>query len=156
MRFEGRCHCGNVEVTFETALPPESAPLRACGCSFCRLHGSIALTDPAGHLELRLRDPADVSRYRFALRTADFLICRSCGVFVAAVCEVGGALRATLNANVLGARASFTQVPVPMSYDGEDVEARLARRGRVWTPASLHEGAPAAPRSTGVAAERVP
>jgi hypothetical protein len=156
MRFEGRCHCGNVEVGFETAQPPEAVPLRACGCSFCRLHGSTALTDPAGHLEIRLREPADVSRYRFALRTADFLVCRTCGVFVAAVCEVGGGLRATLNANVLDARASFTQVPVPMSYDGEDVSGRLARRARVWTPASLQEGGPVGPRPADVASGRRP
>ncbi len=141
MRFDGSCHCGNIEVALETAQPPESVQLRACGCTFCRRHGSTALTDPAGKLELRLRDPREVSHYRFALRTADFLVCRTCGVFVAAVCTVDGATYATLNANVLERRASFTRAPVPVRYDAEDASERLARRRRAWTPATVREGA---------------
>ena len=141
-RFDGRCHCGNVEVAFETARPPGAIPLRACGCSFCRRHGAVAVTDPAGRLEVRLRRPADVSRYRFGLRTADFLVCRTCGVYVAAVCAIDGALYATLNANVLDARQAFTQAPAAESYDREDAGERLARRRRAWTPATLREEAP--------------
>ena len=72
MRYDGKCHCGNIEVALETAQPPESVQLRACGCTFCRRHGATALTDPAGKLEVRLRDPLEVSRYRsgFAPRTS--------------------------------------------------------------------------------------
>src|SRR5574341_2207715 len=135
MRFDGRCHCGNVEVGFETAQPPDSLRLRECGCTFCRRHGSTALTDPAGRLEVRLRDPRQVPRYRFGLRTADFLVCRTCGVFVAAVCTVAGATYATLNANVLERRADFTSAPLPVAYDAETAAERLARRRRAWTPA---------------------
>jgi hypothetical protein len=62
------------------------------------------MTDPAGKIEVTLRAPAEVSRYRFALRTADFLVCRTCGVYVAAVCTVDGAACASLNANVLDHR----------------------------------------------------
>jgi hypothetical protein len=138
MTFAGRCHCGNAEVVFETVHPPGEVKLRACGCSFCRLHGSTAVTDPAGRLEIHLRDPGQVSRYRFALRTADFLVCRTCGVYVAAVCLIDGAHCATLHANVLERRAAFTQAPVPVDYDGEDAVTRIARRRRSWTPASLH------------------
>ncbi len=121
MRFDGRCHCGNIEVEFETAQPADSLQLRECGCTFCRRHGSTALTDPAGRLEVRLRDPREVSRYRFALRTADFLVCRTCGVFVAAVCTVDGAT---------------------VGYDAETTAERIARRRRAWTPAAVHEGTP--------------
>lgn len=139
MRFEGRCHCGNLEVTFETSQPPATIPLRECGCTFCRRHGSVAVTDPAGSLEVRVRDPGEVSRYRFGLRTADFLVCRTCGVFVAAVGTIDGVTLATLNANVLDARAALTQRPAPVDYDRETVEARLARRRRVWTPAAVRD-----------------
>jgi hypothetical protein len=135
MRFDGRCHCGNLEVTFETAREPAATPLRECACSFCRRHGATAVTDPAGRVELRARAPAEVSRYRFALRTAEFLVCRTCGVYVAAICEVEGATYATLNCNVLDARAAFTQAPGRVDYDGETPAERIARRGRVWTPA---------------------
>ncbi len=135
MRFEGRCHCGNLEVTFETSQRPEALAPRECGCTFCRRHGSIAVSDPAGSLEVRIRDAGEVSRYRFGLRTADFLVCRTCGVYVAAVSTIEGATFATLNANVLDAREAFTQRPVPVAYDGETAEERLGRRRRAWTPA---------------------
>ncbi|HEU4385157.1 MAG TPA: hypothetical protein VFR85_16855 [Anaeromyxobacteraceae bacterium] len=141
-RYQGRCHCGNLEVAFETAQAPGAIQLRACGCTFCRRHGAVAVTDPGGQLEVRLRRPAEVSRYRFGLRTADFLLCQACGVYVAAVCDIDGALYATLNANVLEARQAFTQEPVPVSYDREDAGQRLARRRRAWTPARVNEGAP--------------
>jgi hypothetical protein len=139
MRFDGRCHCGNLEVTFETSLAPETLPLRECGCTFCRRHGSIAVTDPAGSLEVRVRDAGEVSRYRFGLRTADFLVCRTCGVYVAAVATIEEATLATLNANVLELRAALTQRPLPVDYDGESAAARLARRRRVWTPATVRD-----------------
>jgi hypothetical protein len=137
MRFDGRCHCGNLEVTFDTAVAPEALPVRECGCTFCRRHGATVATDPAGRLEVRAQDAAEVSRYRFAMRTADFLICRRCGVFVAAVCDLEGATYATLNLNVLEQRARFTSAPAPVSYDREPAEERLARRRRAWTPAFI-------------------
>jgi hypothetical protein len=140
MRFDGRCHCGSLEVTFETARSPEETPLRRCGCSFCRRHGAVAATDPAGRLELRLREAGSASRYVFGLRTSEFYVCRTCGVYVAAVCALDGEAYATLNLNVLDAREAFTQTPAPVDYDGEDVERRLARRRRMWTPAVVRVG----------------
>jgi hypothetical protein len=140
MRLDGRCHCGNVEVTFETARAPAELQLRECGCGFCRRHGSTAATDPAGRVEFRIRDPAEVSRYQFALRTAEFLVCRTCGVFVGAVCTMDGSAYATLNVNVLEARASLTSRPVPVDYDGESAADRVARRRARWTPATVRDG----------------
>jgi hypothetical protein len=137
MRHEGGCHCGILEVTFETARSPEELPLRACQCSFCRRHAAIGASDPAGSIEVRIRDPAEVSRYVFGLRTAEFLICRACGVYVAAVCTLDGATYATLNLNALADRAAFTRAPAPMDYDAETVEERLARRRKAWTPAAV-------------------
>jgi hypothetical protein len=135
MRFDGGCHCGNIAVTFETSQSPASLQLRQCGCTFCRRHGQVSVTDPAGRLEVRLRDPDATSRYQFGLRASDFLICRTCGVFVTAVCIIDGKTYGTLNVNTLADRPAFTQRPVPIDFDGENVEQRLARRRRAWTPA---------------------
>lgn len=135
MRFHGSCHCGNLEVSFDTALAPESLPVRECSCSFCQRHGARAATDPAGRLEVRALDANEVSRYRFALRTADFLVCRRCGVYVAAACEIDGATYATLNLNVLEDRARFSATAARTDYSRETVEERVARRRRAWTPA---------------------
>ena len=60
-----------------------------------------------------------------ALRTADYLLCRRCGVYVGAVCETRSGLRAVVNVNCLDDRAAFTQAPAAPDYDGEATEARL-------------------------------
>ena len=93
-----------------------------------------AVTDPAGRIELRLRQPSEGSRYQFGLRTAEFLICRTCGVFVAAVSTIDGATYATLNANVLQERPAFSRPPATVEYDRESAVERIARRRRAWTP----------------------
>lgn len=139
MRYAGRCHCGSIEVAFEPTQAASELQLRDCACSFCRRHGATAVTDPAGKVEILLRAPAEVSRYRFALRTADFFVCRTCGVYVAAVCTIDGATCATLNANVLDDRAAFTRPPISVDFDGETAAERMARRRRVWTPAVVRE-----------------
>src|SRR5262249_49534842 len=82
--LHGSCHCGALTVELETAREPRELPVRMCGCTFCRKHRPRYTSDPSGHLTIRIADPASVSRYRFGLRLADFLICRTCGVFVAA------------------------------------------------------------------------
>ncbi|HET9597493.1 MAG TPA: hypothetical protein VFP65_18030 [Anaeromyxobacteraceae bacterium] len=135
MRFDGGCHCGNLQVTFETSRAPDAFQLRRCGCTFCTRHGQVSVTDPAGKLEVRVRDPGAVSRYQFGLRTSEFMICRTCGVFVTALCTIDGATYATLNVNTLADRSAFTQPPVPVDFDAENAEQRLARRRRAWTPA---------------------
>jgi hypothetical protein len=140
--LRGRCHCGNVTVVFETALAPEELPLRACGCSFCARHGARAVSDPAGRVTIRVADPARVTRYRFALRTADFLACAECGVYVAAVLTDGPAAYATVNANVLEPWEAFRRAATAVSYDGETEEARRARRRAKWTPADVPTLAP--------------
>ncbi len=137
MRHEGRCHCGNLSVTFESAQDPARIAVRQCQCSFCRLHGVTAVTDPAGRLELRVADPAHVSRYQFGLRASEFFVCGRCGVYVAAIATIDGARYASLNCNVLEDRAAFTQPPQPVDYGRESAVERMARRRRAWTPAAV-------------------
>jgi hypothetical protein len=64
-------------VTFRLAAsrPPEDLPVRACGCRFCRQHAALSTSDPDGHVIFQVADPARLARYRFGLKTADFLIC---------------------------------------------------------------------------------
>ena len=55
--LNGSCHCGNIKVAFETALDPQALPLRACQCAFCRRHGGVTTSDPAGRLVIEINDP---------------------------------------------------------------------------------------------------
>lgn len=136
--LRGACHCGAIRVAFETAMAAEALAVRACACSFCRAHGARAATDPEGRLEIRCEKGAAI-RYRFGLKTADFLICGRCGVYVAAVIDTAAGPRATLNVNVLEARDRFPADPPAADYEAEDRTARIARRERNWTPASICE-----------------
>jgi hypothetical protein len=117
---------------------PGEIALRACACSFCRAHGARTVADPAGLFEVWADDWSLVEPYRFGSRTADYLVCRRCGVYVAALCDTAAGLRAVVNVNSLADRAAFTRMPAAPDYDGEATEARLARRAGNWMPASVH------------------
>lgn len=136
MKLAGRCHCGALAVEFETELPPEQTQVRACQCGFCRTHGALSVTDPAGSLTFRAKDPELLARYRFGLKLADFLLCSRCGTYVGAIMNDGAGSLGVLNICVLDARDRFG-APTPMRYDGETVEIRLKRRRERWTPARL-------------------
>jgi hypothetical protein len=126
-----------MKVAFETALDPRSLPLRACQCSFCRRHGGVTTSDPAGRLVVEVRQPGRLQRYRFALGITDFLICGTCGVYVAAVMEVDGRSLGVLNVRVLDEHEPFARAPIPVEYGTEQVADREARRVKVWMPAEV-------------------
>ena len=134
MKHAGGCHCGNVRLTLTLSAPPENCELRACQCAFCRGHGARTVTDPEGLLSFEVRDPLKLNRYRFGLKTADYLVCSVCGVYLAAVCETPPGKVATINVNCLDDRAVFTREPIPADYEGETREGRLKRRAEKWTP----------------------
>ncbi|HEY1692530.1 MAG TPA: hypothetical protein VGG39_10230 [Polyangiaceae bacterium] len=138
--LRGGCHCRSIQVAFETALAPSDLPLRACQCSFCRRHGGITTSDPAGRFVVEVARPELLHRYRFALGITDFLLCRTCGVYVAAVMEAKGRMLGVLNANVLDEREPFDRPPTPMEYGAEAVEDREARREKAWMPVEVRVG----------------
>src|SRR5262245_54009530 len=115
----GSCHCGNLRVELETKLAPAEFQVRADQCSFCRRHAALSITDPQGHVSFRVADERALSRYRFGLRTADFLICTRCGVYVGAIFVEPDGAWAVVNVNVLDDRAAFRSAEA-VSYDGED------------------------------------
>jgi hypothetical protein len=81
----------------------------------------------------QVREEGALVRYRFDLRTADFLVCRNCGVYLAAVLTSPRGQFATLNVNTLSEPPGFENV-VAVSYDHEPAEERRQRREQRWTP----------------------
>src|SRR3546814_17880327 len=77
MHHQGGCHCGAIAVRYESAAAPAETEVRACQCSFCRKHGSRAVSDSQGKLTVTIHDAEVVQRYRFGLATADYFLCRS-------------------------------------------------------------------------------
>ncbi|MCY4394244.1 MAG: hypothetical protein OXC10_03825 [Rhodospirillaceae bacterium] len=139
MRIDGRCHCGNLGFELETALSWETIRPRECDCSFCRAHAARCVSDPNGRATVFVADPERLVRYRFGLRTAEFLVCKSCGVYVGAFAEDEAGGFATLN---LRATAHHGRSGAATSYGLETAESRRARRRERWTPAELRLGSP--------------
>lgn len=142
MRYgmDGSCHCGALQFRFETDKPPVALGLRACSCGFCRRHGMRATSDSDGKLLFRVSEPEKLLRYQFGLATADYLLCRGCGVYIGAVMADPAGDRGTINVNCLEQPAAFGSEARSVSYDDEDEPARRARRRAVWTPTEVVHG----------------
>ncbi|MBI3768475.1 MAG: aldehyde-activating protein [Deltaproteobacteria bacterium] len=135
--LRGRCHCGNLELAFESPLPIEQLPVRSCSCSFCFGHGARSISDPGGTIEIVVREPEQPDRYRFGLKTADFLVCKICGVYVAALTEERSKFYAVANANAFALEGASFSPAVSTSFEGETEPVRRSRRSATWTPAAL-------------------
>lgn len=128
----GGCHCGAIRFALQLDDDTKLSP-RRCGCSFCRKHGGLYISAPGARLDIGIASDEAVSRYAFGHKTAEFLICKTCGVFPAVTCQIDGRLYAVLNANTLNPpiEADDTDVPVA-DYESENVTDRLGRRRERW------------------------
>lgn len=130
--YEGRCHCGAIGFTYHTARTPGEWSIRACQCTFCRAHQALSTSDPAG--TLTFHESPSVRHYRFGQRTADFLLCSVCGVYVGATIATPRGGFGIVNVHALKPPPGDLRAAEPMSYEGESVAARIARREARWTP----------------------
>jgi len=135
--YKGQCHCGAIEIEYTSAVAPANAEVRACQCSFCRLHGALATSDPDGHLRFIERAPGTLNRYVFGLKTADFFTCRACGVYVGIILSDGDRGYGIVNIHALADGSRFSAVPIAADYDAETTADRIARRKQMWTPAEV-------------------
>jgi len=133
-RIDGACHCGNIRFTFQLPEAEGAIPVRACGCMFCRKHGGVYTSHPVGVLAARIADAALVERYRFGTETADFHICRNCGVVPFVTSMIDGAVFAVVNVNSFEGVDPSQLDSSPSDFAGESVESRLSRRRLNWIP----------------------
>jgi hypothetical protein len=134
MSYAGRCHCGAIGFDYQTARAPAEWWVRACPCGFCRAHGALSTSDPLGLLAFRCSEPARLERYRFGLKTADFLLCQRCGVYIGALMSSEHARYGIINVNALAPLPSGLARPQSLSYEGENASERSLRREQRWTP----------------------
>ncbi len=137
IEYEGRCHCSAIGYRYRTPVAPANWQVRACDCSFCRAHDVLTTSGPAAEIEFFAPEPDRVRRYRFGLRTADFLLCGNCGVYIGAVMTRDTGTFGIVNVRALVARPEDLSAVLPISYDGEDEDSRIARRERRWSKAWL-------------------
>ncbi len=134
--IHGRCHCGNLRYTLR--WPDTTAPiLRACACDYCSRHGALWTSRADAPVILTILEPAQVLPYRFATASADFLVCRRCGILTLARCALEDGERSVVNANTFENLALEHCARVATNFDGEDRAQRLARRQRNWSPLTV-------------------
>jgi hypothetical protein len=134
--FRGTCHCGNIAIELVTSIAASELPVRACQCSFCRRHAAKMTSDPKGRLLIHA-DPEAIERYRFAFGVTDFILCRNCGVYVAAMSREGANERASLNVVGTAIAELAERDAKPVSLDHETPESRRERRRQLWTPVEI-------------------
>jgi len=131
--YPGACHCKNIELRLESDKTALELALRTDTCSFCHKHHALYTSDPHGAIHITVHDADLLARYRFGTKTADFLSCKTCGVFLAAY--MPEASLAVINVNVLESRADFLANELKVvDLDAETLEQRLMRRKARWTP----------------------
>jgi hypothetical protein len=132
--FKGSCHCGALGFSFQTALPVAKWSVRACQCRFCRAHGALTTSDSAGQLMFDISDVDLLKRYRFGLKTADFLLCKRCGVYVGAQIETFHGAFGIINTLTMMPVPDGLPVPTLADYSSESSNDRVERREKRWTP----------------------
>ena len=135
---QGSCHCEAIGFRYRTTIAPACWSIRACQCRFCRAHDALSTSDPTGSLEFTANDPDLLNRYRFGLRTADFLLCRECGVYVGALIETDQGQFGIINMHALVEAPEKHAATEPMHYNAEDIAGRVSRRETRWTPAKTN------------------
>lgn len=123
--YTGSCHCGAIGCTCRSALAPDCRAVRACQCSFCR---ALDTSDTDGEIVFVASDPDALQKYRFDLSTADFLLCRKCGIYIGAIVESSGVACGIIKLHALRDIAENLSAIAAVSYDAEDAAARVARR----------------------------
>jgi hypothetical protein len=131
--IEGRCHCGNVSYALSTRQRLDDVVVRICRCEFCIRHRPRHWSDPQGSLAIAVADAREIVLYRFGHGTADFLICRCCGVYCLAITETDGGFRAVSNLNLALGRDARPR-ETWLEALAESAEERMQRRGANWTP----------------------
>jgi hypothetical protein len=132
MLISGSCHCRNISFKLTWAPEPAEIPVRACTCSFCSKHGGVWTACPTGSLKVTVRDPGLVSKYTFGTKTAEFHICCRCGFVPVVTCRIDGRLYAVVSVNAFEGVDPSLLRQASATFDGEDEQARLARRRRSW------------------------
>ena len=132
--FTGSCHCGALGFCYETAIPVAEWRVRACQCGFCRAHGVLTTSDPSGRLSFRVTHAERLERYRFGLKTADFLLCQGCGVYIGAQIETPQGAFGIVNIRAMMPLPGPLPAAAPADYGSENARQRVERRERRWTP----------------------
>ena len=132
--YTGSCYCASIGFRYRTVISPQDWSIRACQCRFCVAHDALSTSDSAGELVFAADVDGDLQLFRFGLRTADFLLCRNCGVYIGAVIDTDAGRFGIINTHALDAIPDNIAAVASIRYDSEDTPGRVERREKRWTP----------------------
>ena len=138
-QLRGSCYCGNIRFVFVTDKSDDELPQRECQCGFCVLHGRIATSDRDGELRIAIEAPENVRKFRFGHRTADFYVCRECGMIPVVTSEIDGAIRGIADVRMIEGFVWSRSETSRHDFEGEEVDDRLDRRKGYWTGTVIFE-----------------
>jgi len=94
----------------------------------------MTTSDPAGRLTFNVSDTEALQRYRFGLKTADFLLCRRCGVYIGAQIQTAHGAFGIINTRALTPDPRGLPRAAAADYGSEEASERIERRENRWTP----------------------
>jgi hypothetical protein len=89
------------------------------------------VSDPLGSLCIRIGNEREVSRYHQGSGTAEMLLCRTCGVMVAALYRDADEVFGTVNVRALDSRADFG-AEVAVSPKVLSAQEKVTRWRGIW------------------------
>jgi hypothetical protein len=122
-----------VTYRFHCHLSADELQPRTCQCLFCRPRGASYISDPAGRLEVHVKDLRYVYAHVFGTATADFMHCGRCNHLVYVSSEIEGQLyglvvQQSLDVDIDPGRGRA------MNFSAESLATRLERRAESWIP----------------------
>ena len=130
--LKSNCHCGLIAIRYTLPQSDQAIIARRCSCSYCQSHGASYISHPDARLTIKTQRVENLLKYRFGTQTADFCLCRQCGVLLFACSNIGGRDYAVLNILCLN---SVDREHISISdsnFDGEQTADRLDRRAQRW------------------------
>lgn len=131
--YRGSCHCQNIKFEFQSNLDFSEFTPRACDCDFCLKHGAAYVSDPHGMLHIEIADKTRINQYRQGSETADFLICRNCGVCAAVTFSDEETVYAGINSRTINENHRFRDKEIVSPKKLDKVE-KIKRWKKVWFP----------------------
>jgi hypothetical protein len=131
--YSGSCHCQNIRFEFHSDIEFSKFSPRACDCDFCLKHSASFVSDPDGMLRIRIADKNEVNQYQHGSKTAAFLVCRKCGVFVAVTYTEDKTVYAGINSNTIMENNQFgkKELVSPKKLSAGD---KVDRWKKIWFP----------------------
>lgn len=130
--ISGSCHCGNIRYEFYSTVPRQELSVRACQCSFCKKRNAQYTSDPNGKLKIHLQEEQLINKYRFSTKTADFWICKNCGLLPVVTTQIGDTMYAVVNLTTTDNIDISQSAAKPADSSSEDRASREKRRKKTW------------------------